>query len=180
MNKKSLEKSWEVNYDKKLDWNVEQVKEVPVLINYTYSKKEYFKKLDSEDYKVLNKVDNFDIPYKFPIDRMPKGDEARRNDRTGITHVHHFYTKRNLYTLSYLKYRIDQSKHRDALLLLFTSHLINLSKLNRFRPGVSFPYNPLSGTLYIGSQNSEPNVLDAYKNKLKRFEKAFCWSEKMS
>ncbi|MFD2759748.1 DNA methyltransferase [Lentibacillus juripiscarius] len=178
LNKKSLEKSWEVNYDKKLDWNVEQVKEVPVLINYTYSKKEYFKKLDSEDYKVLNKVDNFDIPYKFPIDRMPKGDEARRNDRTGITHVHHFYTKRNLYTLSYLKYRIDQSKHRDALLLLFTSHLINLSKLNRFRPGVSFPYNPLSGTLYIGSQNSEPNVLDAYKNKLKRFEKAFFVGQK--
>ncbi|EJG4539882.1 DNA methylase, partial [Enterococcus faecalis] len=45
--------------------------------------------------------------------------------------------------------------------------------LNRFRPGVSFPYNPMSGTMYIGSLVSESNVIEAYRNKLKKFEKAF-------
>lgn len=48
-----------------------------------------------------------------------------------------------------------------------------MSKLNRYRPEVSFPYNPLNGTLYIGSLVNESNVLDAYKNKVKRFDKAF-------
>ena len=55
-----------------------------------------------------------------------------------------------------------------SLLLWFNSQLVNISKLNRFRPGVSFPYNPLNGTLYIGSQVSEANPIIAYRNKLKK------------
>lgn len=51
--------------------------------------------------------------------------------------------------------------------------MINVSKLNRYRPGVSFPYNPLSGTLYIGSQISEANPFIALKNKLKKLHNVF-------
>jgi DNA modification methylase len=173
LNKNNLEKSWEVKFDDYLKETVKQVKEVPVLINYTFQRKKYFKKLDKEDLKRIKRIEELNIPYWFPTARMPEGDESRRNDRTGITHVHHFYTKRNLYVLSCLRNKILQSEYKDTLLLLFTSHLINLSKLNRFRPGVSFPYNPLSGTLYIASQYSEANVLEAYKNKISRLVKAF-------
>ena len=56
---------------------------------------------------------------------------------------------------------------------MVNSQLINISKLNRYRPGISFPYNPLSGTLYIGSQISESNVFVALENKLKKLKIAF-------
>lgn len=118
---------------------------------------------------VLEKINNSEIPYWFPKDRLMEGKETRRNDIIGITHVHHFYTKRNLWILSAIRNRCSDG----PLLLLFNSQLINMSRLNRYRPGVSFPYNPLSGTLYIGSQTSEASVFIAYKNKLKKLTEAF-------
>lgn len=178
LKKKALNKAWETKIDVASKKAIQQVKLAPVLINYTYSGKKYNKKLDTKDIEKLKKIDSIEIPYWFPTLRMPAGDEARRNDRTGITHVHHFYSKRNLFLLSAIKHYIDSSTHRDALLLLFTSQLINISKLNRFRPGVSFPYNPLSGTLYIGSLISESNIFEAYKNKIKRLYDAFIVNEK--
>jgi hypothetical protein len=45
--------------------------------------------------------------------------------------------------------------------------------MNRYRPAVSFPYNPLGGTLYIASQVSEADPIVAYSNKTKRLVSAF-------
>jgi hypothetical protein len=53
------------------------------------------------------------------------------------------------------------------------SHLVNLSIQNRYRPGVSFPYNPLTGVYYVSSLVSEPNPFVAYENKYKRLLTAF-------
>lgn len=178
LNKRKAEKSFNSKFDSTLDKVIEQVKEVPVLINYTYGKKKHFKKPDSNDLAILNRIEEDVIHDWYPSNRMPEGDESRRNDRTGKTHIHHLYTKRNLFLLSTLREKFNNSKLKQALLLLFTSHLINLSKLNRFRPGVSFPYNPLSGTLYIASQTSEANIIDAYRNKVNRIVNAFYMNER--
>ncbi|HHP2703769.1 TPA: hypothetical protein ACR8U9_004582 [Citrobacter freundii] len=67
----------------------------------------------------------------------------------------------------------EQCKNNRQALLMFNSQLINVSKLNRYRPGVSFPYNPLSGTMYVGSQISESNVFVALENKIKKLVEAF-------
>lgn len=171
--KKVLEKKWETKIDCYSGDAIQQVQQVPVLINYSIGRKQYNKKPDEHDLRIIKEIDNINIPFWYPSLRMPEGDESRRNDRTGLTHIHHLYTKRNLYILSSIKDAIEKSKHKNVLRLLFTSHLVNLSKLNRYRPGVSFPYNPLSGTLYIGSQISEANVFSAYKNKIQRIIKAF-------
>ena len=93
---------------------------------------------------------------------MMEGSEARRNDRQGLTHVHHFYFSKALVILEYILSECDSKEVKFWI----NSQLINISKLNRFRPGISFPYNPLSGTLYIGSQISEANVFVALENKL--------------
>lgn len=156
-------------YDQSIGQEVTQAKQVPVLINYSVGKNRFEKEPDSFDFELIKKIENSTIPYWFPTNRMPEGDESRRNDRIGITHVHHFYTKRNLWVLAAINFRCN----KGVLKLLFNSQLINVSKLNRYRPGVSFPYNPLSGTLYIGSQISEANIFTSYQNKLKRFIKAF-------
>ncbi|WP_230199100.1 DNA methyltransferase [Risungbinella massiliensis] len=169
LTKRKLERAWTTYYDSRLSKTISQVKQTPVLINYVVGKKKYEKLLDSNDISRIKKIDESEIPYWYPTNRMIEGGESRRNDRTGITHVHHFYSKRNLWILSAIRSKCDLPQ----LLLLFNSQLINVSKLNRYRPGVSFPYNPLSGTLYIGSQISEANVLIAYKNKLIKLIQAF-------
>src|SRR6266545_2934056 len=42
----------------------------------------------------------------------------------------------------------------------------------RYLPNVSFPYNPLSGTLYIGSIPMESNVIEGIARKIERLKKA--------
>jgi len=170
LTKRRMERAWVTSYDKAIGQTIRQAKQVPVLINYSFDKKRYEKKPDELDLAVIEKIESFDIPYWYPTDRMPEGEESRRNDDIGLTHVHHFYTKRNLWMLSALA---GPLRTKPQLLLLFNSQLINISRLNRYRPGVSFPYNPLSGTLYIGSQISEAHPLIAYINKLKRLILAF-------
>ena len=63
---------------------------------------------------LIKKIDEMKIKDWYPHNRMPKGDESRRNDakgekwgdtwrkgyHAGITHVHHFYTKRTILILS--------------------------------------------------------------------------------
>lgn len=67
-------------------------------------------------------------------------------------------------------YKLNQLK--DNLNFWFTSQLINISKMNRYRPAVSFPYNPLSGTLYISSLISEANPFTAYNGKIRKISVA--------
>lgn len=169
LTKRSMQKAFVSIWDQPLQKTIRQAKQVPVLINYAFNKKCFEKISDQFDLELIDKINAMEIPYWFPKDRMMEGAETRRNDPAGITHVHHFYTKRNLWILAAVGIRCRLPQMR----LLFNSQLINLSKLNRFRPGVSFPYNPLSGTYYIGSQISESNVLIAYHNKLKRMIDAF-------
>jgi DNA modification methylase len=167
--KRSVERAWETRYDSAIGEIVRQAKQVPVLINYSVGNTRYEKRPDSEDLALIAKIEGMEIPYWFPTDRMPEGynTEQPKNSH-GMTHVHHFYTKRNLWILSAIKNRCCS----PLINLLFNSQLINLSKMNRYRPNVSFPYNPLSGTLYIGSQVSESNVFIAYKNKISRLLQA--------
>ena len=171
LTKRNMERAWETRYDSSLNETVRQAKQMPVLINYSVDgvKGCYEKTPDELDLALIKKIDKSKIPYWFPKDRMPEGQETRRNDRTGITHTHHFYTKRNLWILAAMRSHCKSPQ----TLLWFNSQLTNISKLNRYRPGVSFPYNPLSGTLYIGSQISESSIFIAYKNKLKKLITAF-------
>ncbi len=167
--KKQVSKSMQTVFDKAMNKTIQQSKTVPVLIQYVDEKgKRHEKKPDDFDFELIKRIENSDIPYWYPKDEMCEGREAHRNDKDGITNVHHFYTKRNFWILSAIKEKCTQPLQH----LMFNSQLINISKLNRHRPGVSFPYNPLSGTMYIGSQVSESNVFTAYYNKINRLIEA--------
>ncbi len=157
-------------FDRALNREVTQAKRVPVLINYSVGQKRYAKEPDRFDLDRIKKIEEGAIPYSFPSDRLPEGYSTEQPKRShGLTHLHHFYTKRSLWILAAIK---DQCTTK-SLRLWFNSQLINLSLLNRYRPQVSFPYNPLSGTLYIASLISEANIFVAYGNKQKRIKKAF-------
>ena len=184
LTKRQMEHAIDEVFDNALNKPIRKYKQVPVLINYAIRRKNFEKKPDERDLQIIQKIKNSQIPYWFPIDRMPDGDEARRNDIAGITHTHQFYTERTLWILASIFNHIQKDDIKDIrvkhyLKLWFTSQLINLSKMNRFRR-VSFPYNPLSGTLYISSLTSEADVFKAYVNKLGKFVAAKASEYKLS
>jgi hypothetical protein len=62
---------------------------------------------------------------------------------------------------------------RHMLMFWLDSHFVNLSIENRYRPEVSFPYNPLNGVYYVPSLISEASPFTAYENKISRMEQSF-------
>ena len=171
LNKKGLEKKWTSYFDFTLNKVCRTIEKVPVLINYSNGTRGSIVKIPSElDLNVISRASSLARDFNLTIQRMMEGNEARRNDKQGLTHVHHFYFDRTLVVLQNLLSKKNISKE---LRFLVNAQLINISKLNRYRPGVSFPYNPLSGTLYIGSQISEANTFVALENKLKKIEAVF-------
>lgn len=152
------------------------VKQVPVAVCYSDGRRKITKRPDADDLMLVEKIDATPIPAWVPTDLMmgigPKwGDSWRAGYHSGMSCVHQFFYRRTLIYLARMYELINQ----DGLPLLkswFTSQLINISKLNRYRPNVSFPYNPLSGTLYISSMICESNPRIAYENKARKFDEA--------
>ena len=154
-------------FDTSLSKNIDTIKQMPVEINYTYKNKRYTKKPDNDDYKILKRIDDINIPFWHPTARMPLGGESRRNDKFGITHIHHFFFKRTLYTLSCLLNLINDSEIDKRF--IFTSILPATSKLYRYRTsGGGSPSN----NLYVPSLIREQNPLNPLKTKLNQIIKS--------
>lgn len=110
---------------------------------------------------------------RFPIEDMYHGSRIAPK---GFTHVHHLYFSRAQHILSSLWKKATEHPDPEisnSLRFLLDSHLINLSIQNRYRPEVSFPYNPLTGVYYVASLVSEASAFTAYENKLTRILSAF-------
>ena len=167
--KKECDNAISVIRDTALNQTITTIRQVPVLINYSIGRNSYEKIPDATDIELLNKLDHLEIPSWYPTDRMPEGGETRRNDKFGITHIHQFFTKRNLYALSCFWSKVDNSdvpqSIKNALRSLATGVMMGVSKLQRYRMNSTFPNMILSGTLYIGSMTREWNVLDWINGK---------------
>lgn len=163
--KRGLEKAMVTVYDQALKETIRQAKTVPVLINYTANGKRHEKTPDVADLALIAKIDASEIPYWYPTDRMTEGGEARRNDDAGITHVHHFYTKRVLFIFSAMK-----NKFHGKLNWLLSSIVEGNSKLNRERP-FGLP-SKLSGTLYVSSMIREIDAISFAKRKIETYKRA--------
>ena len=165
--KRNMQRAFETKFDKALNQTVKQAKQVPVLIRYLVGRTRYEKRLDKADLDLIKSIEDSDIPCWFPTDRTPEGDESRRNDDIGLTHVHHFYTKRNLWVLGAIYAKSDRKN-----LLVFQSISSTLcSRIVRYNMGHR-GNGPLSGTLYVSSLNAESNVLSMYAGKVDDFLKA--------
>lgn len=169
LRKRNLDRLTQTLFDSVINTTVEQAVQVPVLINYSVGKNRFTKTPEVEDLTLIQRIEDTDIPYWFPTDRIPDGEKTKEPIRLGITHTHHFYTKRNLWVLSAIYHRVITPQSS----LLFQSVSSTLcSKLTRYNMGKR-GNGPLSGTLYIASMIAEANVVDKIKSKLKDFLKAF-------
>ena len=161
LTKKTLEKLNETRRDQLTGKTFTSSKRRPSFLTYKVAGKQYIKKPSDFDIDLLAKIDALAIPGDFPSDRMMHADESVdcwgdkwRAGTAAFTHVHHLYFNRTIHTLSALIRKaknIQDKSIAHAIMFLLDSHFVNLSIQNRYRPGVSFPYNPLSGVYYISS-----------------------------
>ena len=163
LSKRNMDRVWITKLDKSIGQTIREIKQVPVLINYSIGKKRYEKQPDVFDQLLIEKIENFNIPFWFPTNVIPKGDKTGEPIRIGITHVHHFYSKRNLWVLSALRSCIDTNIYMPW----FTSSLTWVGKENRLHLGNYFGggggvITSLRGTWYIASLPVETNVLERF------------------
>jgi len=170
LSKNKLERAWVTRYDKLLGSTIRQSKQVPVHIIYSVGRKRYEKRPDKADLSNIKRIEEMDIPLWIPSSRMPEGEESRRNDRIGLTHVHHFYTKRDAIVIAAAISKAFASPSRQLLLLSVTSLLQYASKLCRWR--TQNKSGPLSGTLYISSTIMPLDAFTILPNRMKRMAKA--------
>ena len=166
LKKSKMERAFDTIYDYSLKSSVRKSKQVPVIINYSIDGSRYDKAPDEFDLQTIDKIEALEIPHKYPSNRMIEGGETRRNDNAGITHVHHFYTKRNLWVLSSL-----WNKCPNEIKFILTNFLSrNLTRCNRFIVNKHNPKGringPMSGTFYIPSEQVEQSGLNLFKDKL--------------
>lgn len=161
------------SYDPYINTTINQVASRPVEILYEIDGKRFKKTPDSFDYDLIHKIDSTEIPYQFPTQRMPLGGETRRNDRYGLTHIHHYFTKRNLFILSALLDRIRKVSDKDVqdkLRITFNSLILRSSKKailhvsNYFNGGGGY-ISTISGNMYIPSLFFEVEVLEQFRTR---------------
>ncbi len=160
-------------------------KRLPVLIKYSVGRRSFEKRPDQSDLEVIRKAEALDFPKYLPKHALPDCQMTRvgRMKTTNTKGVHNMYLPREAHVLAALwglAQKEPDSRVRNALKFWLDSHFINMSILNRYRPEVSFPYNPLTGVFYVPSQIAEADPFKAYRNKLKRLISAFSQNHAVS
>jgi 16S rRNA G966 N2-methylase RsmD len=161
------------NYFDNITGQVQQIKKmVPVLYVYTYQNKRFYKQPDEEDFNLLEKLKKLKPSGFVANDRMPMGDESRRNDKYGITNVHHFFTHRNNLVLSELNMLIEKSGYPQRTKFLLMDILGRANLMNRihvknyFYGGGGWNAGSMAGTLYIPTLPMETSVIELASDRI--------------
>lgn len=179
LTKRKLDRSWVTAFDMDINETIKQVKQVPVLINYSVDGKRFEKKPDDADFTLQRRINDAPIPYPFPKNRMMPGKETRRNDPMGITHVHHFYTRQNLWVIAATLEKLPNLNYAITLLPVIWTN----TKLYRYRWAGGFAGaggGPLAGTLFIPSLIKDISLLKSLSDYFKKGVKKKQLLEKMT
>jgi DNA-directed RNA polymerase subunit RPC12/RpoP len=174
LNKRRLDRAMNTRFDDILGVMITQIKQVPVMISYSVGKQTFEKKPDAFDLALIEKTESLQVGWWFPTSRMPEGDEARRNDKYGFTHTHHFYTRKALNTLgaAYSFVRDLPTENRAYMIFLVQQAVLGMAKISRYVPTHYSQVNQyLSGTLYVGSQVVDVSLDYVIGGKAKRLLK---------
>ena len=171
LNRKNLSRAWSQVYDPLLGVVVDHAKQAPVLIDYSINGKRFKKHPDSKDLRVIARAAERLTDYFVPISAIPDGFNTRQPKLShGITHVHQFYTHRNLLALSFLW--ANSSTRQKAVITSFLENHSN--KRNRYlldkHHTMGTTGGPLTNTLYIPPLSCEVNIFNIYKKTAKKFD----------
>ena len=143
-------------------------------------KKRWSRSPNKDDLTLLDRIAHEPIPNCVPNVPIPWGDLYRRGYHQGITHLHHFYTRRNLIVFARLWERTTEYEDglRDALqfwLLSYNaSHATIMTRVvakSGQKDLVVTSAQP--GVLYISGLPVEKNLFAGLRRKLKTIAGAF-------
>ncbi|KKM12036.1 DNA methylase [Clostridiales bacterium PH28_bin88] len=172
LTKRHMQRAWNTRFDKAIGQTVRQAKQVPVLINYSVGNKRYEKTPDAYDLALIEKIEKSEIPYWFPKDPLPDGYNTRQPmESHGVTYLHHFYTKRNLWVLA----NVGELSTETSTIhqFVFTSMINRATRMNSlhiqnyFFGGGGCNAGYLKGTLYIPSISIETSVIEQLGDRAK-------------
>ncbi|WP_083244760.1 MULTISPECIES: DNA methyltransferase [Lysinibacillus] len=185
LEKSACERVTEEIYDDVLKEKASRIKRVPKRVYVQVGKKKYYRECIENDIKLINRIELTPIPETVPnVKMMFKdgnwGEMYRSGYHKGVTHVHHFYTRRNLIVLGSLWENALKAplEVRNQLLFLISSYnLSNSTLMTRvvFKKSVEdlVVTGYQNGQLYLGSISLEKNIIKGIKEqKLKNLIKA--------
>lgn len=150
---------------------IQQAKQTPVVIRYVVPgmRGRFNKVPDQKDIALIDKICELKAQYFIPHNILPDGFNTRQPLQShGCQNVNHFYTRRNLLTLSTFFHKCTL-KHR----LIFQSIAVTLcSRLVRYNMG-NRGNGILNGTLYLPSLSAETEITKVAYGKVSDFIKAF-------
>ena len=168
-----LEKKWVTKYDKSLKAAVQQIKTVPVLINYIVGSKRYDKIPDAADLELIEKIESLDSKDWYPTYELFSGDKMGDPFSKNIHYIHQFWTARNLKIISSFW---AKSNERPTLRWIISSvlqratkqHQIAISRIGGEKAGAGGKTaGHRRGTLYIPSLQAEFSVFELIRERLK-------------
>jgi hypothetical protein len=174
VSKQNLQRQWEVYYDPIQQDSRKRLKRAPVLINYSIGRNRYEKRPDQNDLDLIRRIEESSPGSWFPTDKMMFsdgrwGDQWREGYHADVTHVHHFYGRRNLNVLASYYAHAARSELAKSLLFALTAVVKYSGWMNRISPSSTMGlFRTRSGTLYIGSITGEVNLVDSLRSKSTR------------
>lgn len=135
---------------------------------------------NDDDVQLCSRIQEAPVPDEAPVRSIEWGDLHRSGYHQGITHLHHFYTRRNFSVLSHLWHRTGQFDPdvRDALQLLILSFNATHSTLMTRVVVKSGDHDfaltgAQSGVLYVSGLPVEKNIFLGLRRKIRTLAAAF-------
>jgi len=150
----------------------------PVWVYGTTENREWSRAAQESDELPLKRVEGIGLPGSVPQIAIPWGDLYRSGYHQGITHLHHFYTRRNLMVFAKLWQLSGSSPLRDALrfwLLSYNaSHATLMTRVVAKRNEKDLVVTSAQpGVLYVSGLPVEKNLFAGLKRKLRTIHRAF-------
>ena len=179
LNAKNLEPVLEKVHDSLLKTDLLRIKRVPYIVFGKTQNKRWKREASAQDLKEIKKIEKVQLPDSMkPIPMMGKdgvkkwGEMYRAGYHKGVSHVHHFYSPRNLLAISVLFHEARKipTKYRAAIQLAISSYNVaNSTLMTRFvfKEGNKNPVNTSAqpGALYIPHCQVEKNVFVGVRRK---------------
>lgn len=175
-----VERVTEKTRDKVIGKRIERRARRAIWMYGTSGKKAWSRPVTDDDLALLERVAAEPVPDSVPRVAIPWGDLYRRGYHQGITHLHHFYTHRNLIIFGRLWERTEPYAPalRDALrfwLLSYNaSHATIMTRVvakSGQKDLVVTSAQP--GVLYVSGLPVEKNLIAGLRRKLATIAKAF-------
>lgn len=169
-------------YDNLLSKTITRRKRVPAKIYGQTGQDKWSREATAEDIEQFNATEALGYPSDYSAQEIVWGELYRSGYHTGISHLHHFYTKRNFLVMYSLWKKAEsfEPRIRDAIRLLLlsynASHSTLMTRVVVKKNSKDFVLTGAqSGVLYVSSLPVEKNILIGVKRKLKSFEDAFSY-----